>query len=160
MKKQNWIYQREDRVRNMVINMMKKKEKSDEEIKEFEKTVKHTEMPEEIRTGPRDKYLEWQKKREETRKKELEGLGIKGEDYMTRESLKKWIEDEKRTYMEVARDYIGESRDIVSMYAKEYGIESENSKKAKERIKAREEEKEKEKMEKAKETEEKIKKNK
>lgn len=148
MSGRKWIYHREERLRNVVRGAMEKKTKSEEEIEEFERTVKHTEMPEKIRMGEREEYLNWQTRQEEARKAELDKKGIKGEEYLTREALKRWIEDEKRSYMEVARDYVGLNREIVTMYAKEYGVESENSKKAKERMREREEAKRKEEEEK------------
>jgi hypothetical protein len=57
----------------------------------------------------------------EKKKKELGG---KGEELLTEENLRRWIEDDGETYVSIAIKYTGCLYTIVSQKAKEYGIES------------------------------------
>ena len=117
-----WVYYKGMRT---AVNAGKKRaEKTKEELEEFEKTVKHSELPKDRIEMTTREYTEWQRKKEESRKRELEKKGINGEDYITEGALRKWVEEEGRSYAEVARDYIGEKRELIGMYAKEYGIKS------------------------------------
>ena len=79
----------------------------------------------------------WQKEQEEKKFKENEAKGIKPKDLLTKENLKKWIEEDNRTYSYIAREYIGCKDSEVSAMAKAFGIENtrknvmiQNSKKA------------------------------
>jgi hypothetical protein len=47
---------------------------------------------------------------------------------MTRENLKKWIEEDGKTYAWVAREIIGCAETLVSTMSKNYGIQSNISK--------------------------------
>lgn len=65
---------------------------------------------------------EWQKDQEEQKYKEYEKKGINPKDLLTKENLKKWLEEEGRTYSYIAREYVG-CKDIeVSAIAKLFGI--------------------------------------
>jgi len=65
---------------------------------------------------------EWQRSEEEKKRLENESKGLKKETLLTKENLKKWIEDENRTYSYISRTYVG-CKDIeVSAAAKLYGI--------------------------------------
>lgn len=65
---------------------------------------------------------EWQRSEEEKKRLENEAKGLKKETLLTKENLKKWIEDENRTYSYISRTYVG-CKDIeVSSAAKLYGI--------------------------------------
>ncbi len=57
----------------------------------------------------------------EKKKKELGG---KGEELLTEENLRRWIEEDGETYVSIAVKYTGCVYTIVSNKAKEYGIES------------------------------------
>ena len=58
----------------------------------------------------------------ERKKKELNG---KGEELLTEENLRKWIEEEGETYISIAINYTGCLYTIVSQKAKEFKIESQ-----------------------------------
>ena len=66
----------------------------------------------------------WQKEQEEKKFKENEAKGIKPKDLLTKENLKKWIEEDNRTYSYIAREYIGCKDSEVSAMAKAFGIEN------------------------------------
>jgi len=66
----------------------------------------------------------WQKEQEEKKFKENEAKGIKPKDLLTKENLKKWIEEDNRTYSYIAREYIGCKDSEVSAMAKALGIEN------------------------------------
>jgi len=66
----------------------------------------------------------WQKEMEDKKRKELEEKGISPKTLLTKENLKKWIEEEGRTYSYIAREYTGTRDYDVSTAAKLYGIEN------------------------------------
>ena len=70
----------------------------------------------------------FQKEAELKKRAELDAKGISVASLMTRDNLKKWIEDDGKTYAAVARDIIGCAETLVSTMAKNYGIQSKNSK--------------------------------
>lgn len=65
---------------------------------------------------------EWQRSEEEKKRVENEAKGLKKEQLLTKENLKKWIEDENRTYSYISRTYVGCKDTEVSAAAKTYGI--------------------------------------
>ena len=67
---------------------------------------------------------EWQKGEEEKKRKENEAKGIKKGDLLTKENLKKWIEEEGRTFAYISREYVGCKDTEVSAAAKLYGIDT------------------------------------
>ena len=71
----------------------------------------------------------FQKEAEAKKRTELDAKGITVASLMTRENLKKWIEDEGHTFAWVAREMIGCSDTLVSSMSKNYGIQSNISKK-------------------------------
>lgn len=78
-------------------------------------------------TDPKD-IKKWQKEQEDAKKRELEAAGITPSSLLTKENLKKWVVDEKKTFAYVAREYVGLPDSMVASAAKSYGIQSENSK--------------------------------
>ena len=66
----------------------------------------------------------WQKEQEEKKFKENEAKGVKSKDLLTKENLKKWIEEEGRTYSYISRVYVGCKDSEVSAAAKLLGIEN------------------------------------
>lgn len=66
----------------------------------------------------------WQKEQEDKKRKENEAKGIKPKDLLTKENLKKWIEDEGRTYSYIAREHVGCKDTEVSAAAKAFNIEN------------------------------------
>jgi hypothetical protein len=71
----------------------------------------------------------WQKEQEQKKLAELSAKGIKSESLLTVESVKRWIEDEQRTFAYVAREYLGMPESKVADFAREHGIKSTISKK-------------------------------
>jgi hypothetical protein len=67
---------------------------------------------------------EWQRGEEEKKKKENESKGIKKETLLTKENLKKWIEEEGRTFAYISREYVGCKDSEVSAAAKLFGIDT------------------------------------
>jgi len=72
---------------------------------------------------------QFQKEAEKKKRAELDAKGISVSSLMTRDNLKRWIEDEGRTFAWVAREMIGCPDTLVSNMAKNYGIQSRISKK-------------------------------
>jgi len=70
----------------------------------------------------------FQKEAEMKKRAELDAKGISVASLMTRDNLKKWIEDDGKTYAWVAREMVGCAETQVSTMAKAYGIQSKNSK--------------------------------
>jgi hypothetical protein len=66
----------------------------------------------------------WQKEQEDKKRKENEEKGINVKDLLTKENLKKWIEEEGRTYSYISREYVGCKDSEVSAAAKVFGIEN------------------------------------
>lgn len=69
-----------------------------------------------------------QKDAEAKKRTELDTKGITVASLMTRDNLKKWIEDEGKSYAWVAREMVGCADTLVSNMAKNYGIQSKISK--------------------------------
>ena len=116
----------------------KEKEKPVKEEKEKEKEKENPVVPvitvtevatpsavEEI-TKFRDpkEMKEWQRGQEELKKKENESKGIKKETLLTKGNLKKWIEEEGRTFSYISREYVGCKDSEVSAAAKLFGIDT------------------------------------
>ncbi len=55
---------------------------------------------------------------------ELLGKGIEPVSLLTKESLKKWVEEEGLTYAQIARDHVGLPADQIASLAKGYGFQS------------------------------------
>ena len=71
----------------------------------------------------------WQKEQEGKKLAELQKAGVLPESLLTAENIKKWIEEEKRTFAFVAREYLGLPEARVAEFAKEHGVKSSISKK-------------------------------
>jgi len=72
---------------------------------------------------------EYQKKAEETKRRENDALGIQIHTILTKENLKQWVEEEGHTYAWVAREKAGCSDTQVAATAQMMGIKSKISKK-------------------------------
>lgn len=72
---------------------------------------------------------EYQRIAVESKRKENEAAGLEPSNFLTKENLKKWIEDEGQTYAWVAREKAGCPETQVSATAKMMGIKSRISKK-------------------------------
>ena len=72
---------------------------------------------------------EFQRNAVEAKKKENEAAGLSPSDFLTKENLKQWIEDEGRTYAWVAREKAGCPETQVAATAQMMGLKSRISKK-------------------------------
>jgi hypothetical protein len=70
----------------------------------------------------------WQKEQEAKKAAELSAAGITPESLLTAESIKRWIEDEGRTFAYVAREHVGLPEATVADFAKTHGVKSKISK--------------------------------
>jgi hypothetical protein len=71
---------------------------------------------------------EWQKEQEEKKHAELVSQGIDPKTLLNVENLKKWVEEEKKSYSYIARRLVGLPESLVSTEAKKNGIVSEIAK--------------------------------
>lgn len=71
----------------------------------------------------------WQKEQELKKLAELTAKGVNPENLLTVESIKRWIEDEQRTFAYVAREHLGMPESKVADFAREHGIKSTITKK-------------------------------
>jgi len=70
----------------------------------------------------------WQKEQEAKKLAELTAAGTNPESLLTPESIKRWVEDEGRTFAYVAREYVGLPEATVADFAKAHGVKSKISK--------------------------------
>jgi hypothetical protein len=71
---------------------------------------------------------EWQKEQEGKKHAELVSQGIDSTTLLTMDNLKKWVEEEKKSYSYIARRLVGLPEAQVSAEAKKHGIISEIAK--------------------------------
>jgi hypothetical protein len=88
-------------------------------------------VPPQDKSGYRDpkEWKEYQKKAEELKHRENESLGIQVHTILTRENLKKWVEEEGQSYAWVAREKAGCPDTQVAATAQMMGIRSKVTKK-------------------------------
>jgi len=70
----------------------------------------------------------WQKEQEEKKMRDLRATGVNPASLLTEANLRKWVEDEKKTFAFIAREYVGLSDGVVAAEAKKYGLQSDTSK--------------------------------
>jgi hypothetical protein len=91
--------------------------------------IKDAGSPESVSTKMSSKDLKaWQKEQEGKKLAELTAAGITPESLLTAESIKRWIEEEGRTFAYVAREYVGLPEDKVADFAKKHDVKSKISK--------------------------------
>jgi len=83
----------------------------------------------EVQAAPKEFYdpkdlKKWQREKELEKNADLQKQGINPESLLTIESVKKWIEEDGRTYAYVAREFIGLPEAVVAAFAKKNGIKS------------------------------------
>jgi hypothetical protein len=71
---------------------------------------------------------QWQREQEEARKLNNEQRGINSESILTVDSMREWIEVNKYTYAQIARDIVGLPEYRIAEFAKQNGILSETAK--------------------------------
>jgi len=69
-----------------------------------------------------------QQEAEKKKRAELDAQGITAESLLTEANMRKWVEDEGRTYSYIARNYVGCPDTLVSSVAKKFGLKSKISK--------------------------------
>jgi len=108
--------------------LQKKQEKQQENQQEKQQPQPQPQLTEEVveESKFRDpkEMKEWQKNEEEKKRKENEEKGIKKTDMLTKENLKKWIEEDGRTFAYISREYVGCKDSEVSAAAKLFGIDT------------------------------------
>ena len=70
----------------------------------------------------------WQKEQEDKKMRDLRATGVNPASLLTEANLRKWVEDEKKTFAFIAREYVGLSDGVVAAEAKKYGLQSDTSK--------------------------------
>jgi 5'(3')-deoxyribonucleotidase len=98
---------KKEEIKNEVVN-------NDEKIVEVKQDNKKFRNSKEVR--------EWQKVQEEKKSQENKVKGLLKKELLTKENLKKWIEEEDRTFSYIAREYVGCRDTEVSAAAKLFGI--------------------------------------
>lgn len=71
---------------------------------------------------------QWQREQEEARKQNNEQRGIDSESLLTPDNMREWIEVNKYTYAQIARDIVGLPEYRVAEFAKQHNILSETAK--------------------------------
>ena len=70
----------------------------------------------------------WQKEQEDKKMRDLRSTGVNPASLLTEANLRKWVEEEKKTFAFIAREYVGLSDGVVAAEAKKYGLQSDTSK--------------------------------
>lgn len=70
----------------------------------------------------------WQKEQEDKKMRDLRATGVNPASLLTEANLRKWVEEEKKTFAFIAREYVGLSDGVVAAEAKKYGLQSDTSK--------------------------------
>ena len=99
-------------------------------ISEVSDTVKEVNVNTEGRPVFKDskEQKQWQKDQEDAKRRENEANGLTHANILTRENLKKWIEEEGKTYAWVAREKAGCPETQVAATAQMMGIKSKITK--------------------------------
>jgi hypothetical protein len=77
--------------------------------------------------NPQDQK-KWQKEQEDKKMRDLRATGVNPASLLTEANLRKWVEEEKKTFAFIAREYVGLSDGVVAAEAKKYGLQSDTSK--------------------------------
>lgn len=83
-------------------------------------------------TSEREKKTQIKKEQNEKVEKkfqELQSKGIDSYSLLTKDNLKKWVDTDKLTYTQIARDHVGLPADEIATIAKGFGIQSHIAKK-------------------------------
>jgi hypothetical protein len=70
----------------------------------------------------------WQKEQEDKKMRDLRATGVNPASLLTEANLRKWVEEEKKTFAFIAREHVGLSDGVVAAEAKKYGFQSDTSK--------------------------------
>ena len=96
----------------------------DKPVEKANEIVKEVVEVQEVKFRDPKEMKAWQRTQEEIKKKENDSKGIKKETLLTKENLKKWIEEEGHTFSYISRTYVGCKDSEVSATAKLFGIDT------------------------------------
>jgi len=105
------------------------------ETQDVQLSLEHVEMKDVIVTVTEKQFRdpkemkEFQKNAVEAKRKENEAAGLTPADFLTKENLRRWIEEEGKTYAWVAREKAGCPETQVAAQAQMMGLKSRISKK-------------------------------
>jgi len=119
-KKKEEIKKEEIKKEEIKKEEIKKEEIKNEVVNNDEKIVEVKQDNKKFRNSKEVK--EWQKVQEEKKSQENKVKGVLKKELLTKENLKKWIEEEDRTFSYIAREYVGCRDTEVSAAAKLFGI--------------------------------------
>jgi hypothetical protein len=119
---------KEESVKRVVVtkNISKKETAPPVQMAHAVESVPAVETP--IVQSDSKQMKQWQKTQEQKKFKELTAAGIVPESLLTQANLKKWIEEEGKTYAYVSREYLGISEARTAEFGKKHGITSRISK--------------------------------
>jgi hypothetical protein len=83
-------------------------------------------------TTERDRKMQIKKEQNEkvnAKFEELKSKGIDSYTLLTKDNLKRWVDTERLTYTQIARDHVGITADEIAAIAKGFGIQSHIAKK-------------------------------
>ena len=119
-------------IANTKIRIIKRESSAPAPVPEAEATEAEATEAKEAKAEKRMSSKElksWQKEQEKKKLDELTAQGVNPESLLTVENMKKWVEDGKRTYASVARDFLGIPESKVADFAKEHSIKTTITKK-------------------------------
>jgi len=129
--------QRKTKVKKQVVTRPVDTVEHEEETQDVQLSLENTELKDVIVTvtekvnhfrDPKE-MKEFQKNAVEAKRKENEAAGLSPSDFLTKENLRLWIEEEGKTYAWVAREKAGCPETQVAAQAQMMGLKSRISKK-------------------------------
>jgi hypothetical protein len=118
VKKSVEVIKNEEVVKNEVVDNVVENE--GEKIVEVKQENKKSQNSQNFR-NPKE-VKEWQRVQEDKKLEENRKKGVLKKDVLTKENLKKWIEEEGHTFSYIAREFVGCRDTEVSAAAKLFGI--------------------------------------
>ena len=122
VKKSIEVIKNEEVVKNEVVENVVENE--GEKIVEVKQENKKSQKSQNFR-NPKE-VKEWQRVQEDKKLEENRKKGVLKKEVLTKENLKKWIEEEGHTFSYIAREFVGCRDTEVSAAAKLFGISKKN----------------------------------
>ena len=113
-------------VENVVENEGEKIVEVKQENKKSEKSEKSQKSQKSEKFCNPKEVKEWQRVQEDKKLEENRKKGVLKKEVLTKENLKKWIEEEGHTFSYIAREFVGCRDTEVSAAAKLFGISKKN----------------------------------
>ena len=121
VKKSIEVIKNEEVVKNEVVeNVVENEGEKIVEVKQENKKSEKSEKSQNFR-NPKE-VKEWQRVQEDKKLEENRKKGVLKKEVLTKENLKKWIEEEGHTFSYIAREFVGCRDTEVSAAAKLFGI--------------------------------------